>query len=197
MSQNIRAVLEIIEPSRDQREARIDELLSRRDRSDLTIPEQHDVLDDLRRTRAHMAVILDDTLSGAPLEQVARERVAQHVRVDLERHPGLDASSLGPSAIARAVSARQAACRLDDVHGYWLRVRSSPTELQELIEAVWPNVHVGEDGSVGFRAPRFERFHAVDRLHRGVNKVCFRNRLNLARFLHSFRIVNSHVRAFA
>src|SRR4249919_2922139 len=49
---------------------------------------------------------------------------------------GLDASSLGPSAIARAVAARQAACRLDDVHGYWLRVRSSPTELQELIEAV-------------------------------------------------------------
>jgi chemotaxis protein methyltransferase WspC len=49
---------------------------------------------------------------------------------------GLDAASLGPSAIARAVAARQAACRLDDVHGYWLRVRSSPSELQELIEAV-------------------------------------------------------------
>jgi chemotaxis protein methyltransferase WspC len=49
---------------------------------------------------------------------------------------GLDASSLGPSAVARAVALRQAACRLDDVHGYWLRVRSSPTELQELIEAV-------------------------------------------------------------
>jgi chemotaxis protein methyltransferase WspC len=49
---------------------------------------------------------------------------------------GLDAASLGPSAIARAVAARQAACRLADVHGYWLRVRSSPSELQELIEAV-------------------------------------------------------------
>jgi chemotaxis protein methyltransferase WspC len=49
---------------------------------------------------------------------------------------GLDASSLGPSAIERAVRARQMACRLDDVHAYWLRVRSSPTELQELIEAV-------------------------------------------------------------
>ena len=49
---------------------------------------------------------------------------------------GLDAASLGPSAIARAVATRQAACRLDDVHGYWLRVRSSPSELQELIEAV-------------------------------------------------------------
>jgi chemotaxis protein methyltransferase WspC len=49
---------------------------------------------------------------------------------------GLDASSLGPSAVARAVALRQAACRLDDVHGYWLRVRSSPSELQELIEAV-------------------------------------------------------------
>ena len=49
---------------------------------------------------------------------------------------GLDASSLGPSAVARAVALRQAACRLDDVHGYWLRVRSSPSELQELVEAV-------------------------------------------------------------
>ncbi len=49
---------------------------------------------------------------------------------------GLDATSLGPSAVARAVALRQAACRLDDVHGYWLRVRSSPSELQELIEAV-------------------------------------------------------------
>jgi chemotaxis protein methyltransferase WspC len=49
---------------------------------------------------------------------------------------GLDASSLGPSAVARAVALRQAACRIDDVHGYWLRVRSSPSELQELIEAV-------------------------------------------------------------
>ena len=49
---------------------------------------------------------------------------------------GLDASSLGPSAVSRAVALRQAACRLEDVHGYWLRVRSSPSELQELIEAV-------------------------------------------------------------
>jgi hypothetical protein len=38
---------------------------------------------------------------------------------------GLDASSLGPSAIARAVAARQAAGRLDDVHGVWRRVRAA------------------------------------------------------------------------
>jgi chemotaxis protein methyltransferase WspC len=49
---------------------------------------------------------------------------------------GLDATSLGPTAIARAVQARMAACQLADAHAYWLRVRSSPTELQELIEAV-------------------------------------------------------------
>lgn len=49
---------------------------------------------------------------------------------------GLDAASLGPTAIARAVQARMAACQIKDVHGYWLRVRGSPTELQELIEAV-------------------------------------------------------------
>ena len=54
----------------------------------------------------------------------------------LKEAMGLDAASLGPSAIARAVQSRQTACQSSDVHAYWLRVRSSPTELQELIEAV-------------------------------------------------------------
>lgn len=49
---------------------------------------------------------------------------------------GLDAASLGPSAITRAVQSRMAACQSSDVNAYWLRVRSSPAELQELIEAV-------------------------------------------------------------
>lgn len=54
----------------------------------------------------------------------------------LKEAMGLDTTSLGPSAIARAVQSRLAACNIADIHGYWLRVRSSPTELQELIEAV-------------------------------------------------------------
>lgn len=49
---------------------------------------------------------------------------------------GLDASSLGPSAVARAVQSRQQACSLVDVHAYYLRVISDPAELQELVEAV-------------------------------------------------------------
>jgi chemotaxis protein methyltransferase WspC len=49
---------------------------------------------------------------------------------------GLDAASLGPTAIDRAVQTRMLACEMKDVHGYWLRVRSSPTEMQELIETV-------------------------------------------------------------
>lgn len=49
---------------------------------------------------------------------------------------GLDAASIGSSAIERAVHERQAACRLKDVQAYWKHVSSSETELQELIEAV-------------------------------------------------------------
>lgn len=49
---------------------------------------------------------------------------------------GLDAASLGPSAVTRAVQRRQAACMLADRQSYWLHLRASPTELQELVEAV-------------------------------------------------------------
>ena len=49
---------------------------------------------------------------------------------------GLDAGSLGPTAIARAVQERQLACQLEDVHSYWLRLRASPSELNQLIETV-------------------------------------------------------------
>lgn len=54
----------------------------------------------------------------------------------LKKTMGLDAASLGPTAIARAVQRRQAACQLGDVHSYWLHLCSSASELQELIEAV-------------------------------------------------------------
>ena len=49
---------------------------------------------------------------------------------------GLDAASLGPSAVSRAVQRRQAACMLADRQSYWMHLRASPTELQELVEAV-------------------------------------------------------------
>ncbi len=49
---------------------------------------------------------------------------------------GLDASSLGPSAVTRAVQQRQRACGLDDIHAYYLRVSSDPAERQALVEAV-------------------------------------------------------------
>jgi chemotaxis protein methyltransferase WspC len=49
---------------------------------------------------------------------------------------GLDIASIGPMAIARAVDARQAACRLEDTRAYWQHLRASETELQTLIEAV-------------------------------------------------------------
>jgi chemotaxis protein methyltransferase WspC len=49
---------------------------------------------------------------------------------------GLDAASIGASAIERAVQERQAACRLPDVQAYWAQVQSSEAELQQLVEAV-------------------------------------------------------------
>ena len=54
----------------------------------------------------------------------------------LKRTMGLDAASVGISAIERAVQARLLACRIDDAEDYWRHLSASRTELQELIEAV-------------------------------------------------------------
>jgi chemotaxis protein methyltransferase WspC len=54
----------------------------------------------------------------------------------LNRTMGLDPASLGPSAIATAVQARQLACQLPDAHGYWERLQASAAELQALVEAL-------------------------------------------------------------
>jgi chemotaxis protein methyltransferase WspC len=54
----------------------------------------------------------------------------------LKASMGLNAAAIGPSAIARAVEARVAACHLEDSRAYLQRLRASQTELQELIEAV-------------------------------------------------------------
>src|SRR5580658_10121342 len=49
---------------------------------------------------------------------------------------GLDAGSVGASAIERAVQERLSAWALPDRHSYWERVRSGGAELQALIEEV-------------------------------------------------------------
>lgn len=49
---------------------------------------------------------------------------------------GLDAGSIGPASVERAVQARLSACAMPDRHAYWERVRGSESELQALIEAV-------------------------------------------------------------
>jgi chemotaxis protein methyltransferase WspC len=49
---------------------------------------------------------------------------------------GLDAASIGESAVERAVRDRQHACQLADVGLYWEHLRRSGAELQALIEAV-------------------------------------------------------------
>jgi chemotaxis protein methyltransferase WspC len=54
----------------------------------------------------------------------------------LKQAMGLDAASIGPSAIERAVQERLRACKLEDPFAYWDQVCASKAELQELIEAV-------------------------------------------------------------
>jgi chemotaxis protein methyltransferase WspC len=54
----------------------------------------------------------------------------------LKASMGLDAASIGPSAVERAVLERTAECGLADPSVYWQRVGTSPDELQALIEAV-------------------------------------------------------------
>ena len=49
---------------------------------------------------------------------------------------GLDVSSIGASAVERAVRERQRACGVETASAYFARVRSSAEELQSLIEAV-------------------------------------------------------------
>jgi chemotaxis protein methyltransferase WspC len=54
----------------------------------------------------------------------------------LKQAMGLDAASIGSSAIERAVQMRMLACELNDTLAYLELVRASTTELQALIEAV-------------------------------------------------------------
>ena len=54
----------------------------------------------------------------------------------LKQSMGLDAASIGSSAITHAVQARMAACELRDSPAYLELVRASSNELQALIEAV-------------------------------------------------------------
>ncbi|MFK3651554.1 CheR family methyltransferase [Lysobacter enzymogenes] len=49
---------------------------------------------------------------------------------------GLDASSVGPGVVARAVAGRMRATGLSDAGAYWRRLLAQPLEQQELIEAV-------------------------------------------------------------
>lgn len=60
----------------------------------------------------------------------------ENVEAFLKDTIGLDVGSIGPSAIARAVRQRCAHCSVADTQRYWDYLRSSPSEQQELIEAV-------------------------------------------------------------
>ena len=54
----------------------------------------------------------------------------------LKASMGLDAASIGGSAVERAVLERVSACGVAGPDAYWQHVSASPVELQELIEAI-------------------------------------------------------------
>jgi chemotaxis protein methyltransferase WspC len=54
----------------------------------------------------------------------------------LKQSFGLDAASIGSSAIERAVQQRATSCGFSDLALYWQHLQAAPAELQELIEAV-------------------------------------------------------------
>ncbi len=61
---------------------------------------------------------------------------APHIEALLRTRIGLDARSIGPGAIERALRERQAALQAHDVAAYWNLLHSQPDEFQALIEAV-------------------------------------------------------------
>ncbi len=62
---------------------------------------------------------------------------APHIEALLRTRIGLDARSIGPGAIERALRERQAALQAHDVAAYWNLLHSQPDEFQALIEAWW------------------------------------------------------------
>jgi chemotaxis protein methyltransferase WspC len=60
----------------------------------------------------------------------------QDIEALLRQKIGLEANSIGSSAIDRAVRQRMAECGLPDMPAYLMRLQTSPQELDELIETV-------------------------------------------------------------
>ena len=61
---------------------------------------------------------------------------ASHIEALLKERIGLDAATVGPGMIERALRERLAAAAVPDHHAYWNLLHSHPDELQSLIEAV-------------------------------------------------------------
>ena len=61
---------------------------------------------------------------------------ASHIEALLKERIGLDAATVGPGMIERALRERLAAAAVPDHHAYWNLLHSHPEELQSLIEAV-------------------------------------------------------------
>jgi chemotaxis protein methyltransferase WspC len=54
----------------------------------------------------------------------------------LKETMGLDAATIGPTVVDRAVESRMTACNRNNLADYWQLLRTAPLEQQELIEAV-------------------------------------------------------------
>jgi chemotaxis protein methyltransferase WspC len=60
----------------------------------------------------------------------------QDIEALLRQKIGLEANSIGSSAIDRAVRQRMAECGWPDMPSYLMRLQTSPQELDELIECI-------------------------------------------------------------
>jgi chemotaxis protein methyltransferase WspC len=62
--------------------------------------------------------------------------VQQEIEALLRQKIGLDSSTIGTTKIARAIESRRIACQLSDIINYFQFLKTSPQELEELIENV-------------------------------------------------------------
>lgn len=69
-------------------------------------------------------------------QDTAQQTIQHTIETILRQKLGLDADSVGSRLIQRAVERRQIACQLTDRAAYLSLLRSSPQELNQLIEAV-------------------------------------------------------------
>src|SRR5205814_2051386 len=88
----------------------------------------------MRRNRASaLGIIARDFVCAAPLRRMNPQSKVEEL---LKLTTGIDAASLGPTTVERAIHQRMTACKLKEISEYETYLRNSQVELDELIEKV-------------------------------------------------------------